>query len=737
MRYYTFLLISLIVAGASAEEYHPGITNSVPQVEQNISIDGVISDAEWAGAFRAPLDYERKPSINIRPLERTIVLMAHSNDTLYIAFKCYDSDPGRICAQVSDREQIVDDDHVLIMLDTFNDDRTSLCFAANPHGIQMDGLAANDDFDWSWDAIWECEGAIHDWGWSLEMAIPFDQIRMQRKEGKQTWGFDAWRIHPRDVVHFYSVTQINPDNNCLQCEMVEIEGFDGVEQGNNIELNPTFTYVNTSARELPGGEYRSVNDKADAGLTGKWGITPNITATATINPDFSQIEADSRQLDINRNFALYFPEKRPFFLEGSDFFSSRLIQSYYSRSFRNPNYGVKVGGKEGNHSFGLMMIEDEITNLIIPGSQFSRSSTLAGSSKALVGRYNYDVTGRHTIGAMFTHRTGESDYQNSTFGVDGLFRLTDTDEISFQYLGSSTQYSQDTASAFTQSGDRFSGSALEANYSHREKDWYGYLRYTNYGDTFRADVGFVPQVDYVHYLALAGYIWTPEEETWYSRLNLEVMYQYQETQAGEQLDQRADLFGLYTGPMQSVLAARYFLSQRTYLGNSFDVTYFGTYSSIAPSRYVTLELDTSFGDTIDYRNNRLAGRLRLQPMLTLKPSTNLYIYLEHHFERTSVDEQEIYTANISQAAVRYLFNRRTMLRATLQYVDYHYNQEMYISAIDEEFQQLFTQLLFSYKLNPRTVLFLGYSDNYQGGDYYDLARKDYTFFAKIGYAWQM
>jgi hypothetical protein len=709
----------------------------VPAAAKPVKIDGVLDEEAWGTALVLGIDYEIQPGENIAPPVKTDVLITFDKSNLYVAFRCFDPEPASIRAHLTDRERCLDDDHVNFHIDTFNDERRHFTIGANPLGVQMDAIYNNGSYDWSWDAIFDSAGKIHDFGWVVELAVPFNQLRFQRTGGPQVWGFDAWRIYSRSTFHYLAVVPSDRNNNCRPCQMLKIKGFDGVTPGRNIEINPTVTAVRTDAREqFPAGDFSPLNKQAEVGLTASWGVTPNITVSGTINPDFSQVEADARQLDINQPFALYYSEKRPFFLEGGDFFASPMIEAVYTRTLRDPVWGTKVAGKEGANSLAAFFVQDDFTNLLFPALEYSQAASLPFESSSAVFRYKRDIGNKYTLGALMTNRQGDG-YYNRVFGFDGDFRITDKDRVRAQVLGSSTRYPADIIADFNQPDGNFGDRAFEVSYNHSTRTYYWWARVEDYGRDFRADLGYVPQVDYRMFSGCFGRQWVPEESSWFNNLDINTSYQYAVDQDGNRIRSRGDLFFLYEGPMQSVAAARYFKQLRFYNGEDFNMTYFGTYTGFTPSKYIFAGLDTSFGDNLDYANTRKGGRIRLYPELTLRLGGHLSVYFGHEFERMKIGAERLYTANVSQSTVVYQFNTRTFLRTIFQYVDYDYNVDLYTFEIDPEFKQLFTQILFSYKINPRTVLFLGYSDNYYGAYEYGLTQSDRTFFMKIGYAWQL
>jgi len=210
---------------------------------------------------------------------------------------------------------------------------------------------------------------------------------------------------------------------------------------------------------------------------------------------------------------------------------------------------------------------------------------------------------------------------------------------------------------------------------------------------------------------------------------------YFEDKDGKLLNKRASLWFAYNGTMQSSFFIRGWKMREAYNRKLFDLTFFVIQSGFWPTSNLMLIANTAFGDQIDYANTRLGKRFRLSPYLTYNLGKHLRFSFGHSFERMTVQEARLYTANISQLTAIYQFDVRTFFRATIQYVDYDYNPSNYTFPIDSRYKRFFTQLLFSYKINARTVLFLGYSDNYFGSQAYGLTQSDRTFFVKLGYAW--
>jgi hypothetical protein len=733
----------LIAAPISATDAGPANANGngtedapyvVSRTESEIDVDGVLDESAWENALVLELDYEVQPGENITPPVRTEVLLTYDESHLYAGFRCYDPDPSAICANLSDRDNISSgDDWVGLVLDTFNDQRRSFDLLVNPCGVQEDFIESETGGA-SWDAIWESAGKITDWGYAIELAVPFNQLRFQRADTPQMWGFDAVRSYPRSERHHIGVFPRDRSNNCYLCQAVKIRGFGGVSPGKNVEITPTLTGSRSEVRpEFPEGDLEVDDEEVDAGVTGRWGITPNLTLMGTVNPDFSQVEADVIQLDINNPYALYYSERRPFFLEGADFFGM-LKSAIYTRTIRDPLWGAKISGKEGGSTIGAFVVGDELTGLIFPMSTRSDAAILDMKSTASVLRYKRDVRSSSAVGLLFTDREGD-DYYNRLLGVDCDLRFTQKDQIQLQLMTSSTSYPDDVVEDYDQPEGKFSDEFIAFEYDHSSRNVYWWFDYDQVGKDFRADLGFIPRVGFRNAEGGVSFNFYPEESGWWSRFQAGTEYNYYEDDDGVLLDRGGNIWFTYIGPRQSdshISLSRY---TEAYGGEEFDLTSYHICGSLRPVSNLNIHPWINWGDRIDYDNTRPGDHINTGLYVTCNVTRHLRLELDHAYEHLDVDAGRLYTANRTYLAMIYQFNVRTMLRSILQYVNYDFEPERYMFPVDPEYKHLFTQFLFSYEVNPRTVLYLGYSDDHLGDQDIDLTQANRTFFTKIGYAW--
>jgi hypothetical protein len=705
----------------------------VPKIDSEISVDAVLGEEAWEKALILELKYEVRPGENVPPPVRTEVLLIYDQNNLYAAFRCFDPDPAAIRAHLRDRDTLGGDDWIALIFDTFNDERRSFDFIVSAQGVQFDQIEAQTGEDNGWDAIWDCASKITDWGYAVEIAIPFSSLRFQRKEGPQIWGFDAVRRYPRNYPYHIGLFPRDRSNNCYLCQALKIQGFEGASPGRNIELDPTITAFRSEERpDFPQGGLEKSAQEAELGLTTKWGITPSLTFNLAVNPDFSQVEADALQLDINEPFALFYPERRPFFTEGVDFFSA-LEQIIYTRMMRNPQWGLKLSGKEGANTIGAFVVRDEITNLIFPGSQGSSQTSLEAANTSSVFRYKRDFGSRYNVGLMVTDREGE-DYFNRVYGFDLDFRFTRTNQIQLLVLGSSTKYPDAVVNDYNQPSGTLNDRLISFEYDHYTRTWGWWADYEDAGTGFRADLGYYPRVGYRNIEGGLLRTWNAKPNSWWSLFRVGSEFHYFEEQDGTLLNKSAMLWLAYTGSMQSSFFIRGSISREAYNNREFDLTSFVIRGSFWPSSNLQLSVLTLFGDRIDYANTRSGKNLRIRPWLTYNLGKHLRFSLSHNYERMSVQNDHLYTANISYLSAVYQFNVRTFFRAILQYVNYDYNPGNYTFPIGSNDKKFFTELLFSYKINARTVLFIGYNDSYFGDQSLRLTQSARTFFVKLGYA---
>lgn len=697
------IILAAAVAAAAPVDVH--------RADGVIRVDGNLDEPAWATAAKLPVAYEWYPADDAAAPVGTEVLVTYDERNLYVGFRAQDAHPERIRARFHERDAGTEDDSVGFFVDPFNDDKLGYQFRINPLGVQFDAINSDVEGseDLSWDAIWDSAGKLTPDGYVVEVAVPLQQLRIPSRAGPQTWGFMATREWPRDVRHRLRSVPTDQDRNCLICQLQDLQGFETGSGSHGVEVTPTITGTD--------------GDLFDAGVSGRWAITPGTSLQATLNPDFSQVEADAAQLDVNTRFALYFPEKRPFFNEGADFFETRL-PLVFTRNIADPSAGAKLTGKSGPNLYGALLARDEVTNILVPGDQSSSLVEAAGGSTSAFGRYRRELGKDATLGALFATRRGD-DYANTVFATDSQVRVTERDTLRAQFAGSRTEYPDAIVAELGQPHDSFDGHALTAAYSHNDRNWSWSADYEEYSPDFRADSGFINQVGIRYGRGEAQRRIRGGPDRWFRNLYFSLGLDDTRQYGGNWNEWGADISATYQGPRQSEVSINLAPNQEYFDGVTYHNHRGSIFGSMQASRDVAVGLEVRGGEAIDYNNAQDADFLTISPQADVNVGRHFRGELRYDYQVFD-DKQgaRIFAVHLPQARLLWHFNRRAYVRTILQF--------QHVDYVTTKDQELLTQFLFSYRLNAQTVFLAGYSDDYQGEN--DLTRTERAVFVKLGYA---
>ena len=734
------IVVAMLVGSLTTATAALGNTSALdlPRVNVPVTIDGKLDDDAWRHALKIDIDTETRPGENIPAKVQTVAYLLENGQSLFVAFDARDPDPSKIRAFLRDRDSAYNDDFVGIIIDSYNDHQRAFEFFSNPLGSQMDMTQddVNQREDDSWNAIWDSAGQINGDGYIVEMEIPLNQLRFPKVDGKQTWGIDVVRFYPRDNRYRLANNPIDREVNCYLCQIEEMQGLENLEPSRDLEIVPTVTASKTDERDDPVSDPMVSGDvEAEAGVSIRWGITPDLTANLAINPDFSQVEADVAQLDVNNQFALFFPETRPFFLEGSDYFRTP-IRAVFTRTVADPAFGAKLTGKRNDHTFGFYVTEDEITNLILPGSTGSDSESLDISNTAAVGRYSLGFGNASSVGALITARKG-SDYHNFVGGFDARWKINDQHQVRAQILRSDTEYPDEIVEDFDQPVDAFSGTAAQAEYNYDSRNWFAFARYELRDEGFRADSGFEARVDYDQKTLGGGRRWHGSEDNWWNRQQIRADFDVSYDMNGQLLEREYEAYYSINGPMQWFAQIGGLTRDVFFDGELFKEDKISLYTQFQPKGGLFFGVWARVGDQVDFSNTRLGDQIRVQPEMNWNLNEHLLARVRSSWVRLDSKEgPNIFDAQVHDVRLTWQFSNRSFIRFTTQYQDVKRNPDQYIDEVDARTRNLGRQLLYSYKLNPQTVFFLGYSDSHiEDDDLDDLTTTDRTWFMKIGYAW--
>lgn len=725
-------------------ELPPSRTFTALAAEEGMKIDARLDEAAWATATPIDIPYEYFPGDNTPAPVQTDCRITYNTSALYVGCTALDANPGAIRANLTDRDAALQDDHIILIVDPFNDQRRAFQFRVNPLGVQMDAtyseLQKAEDF--SWDAIWGSAGRLTPEGYVVEFAIPFSSLRFPASSSVQTWGLILQRSYPRSVFQRFRSHPTNRNEACLLCQSDKLTGLQGIRPRRDVELTPTLTTRRSDLRtDFPTGKLESGDVDPEFGLSGRWGITPNVTLNATYNPDFSQVEADVAQLAVNERFALQYPEKRPFFLEGADFFQTptRVV---FTRSIIEPVAGAKISGKEGDNAFGAFFTRDRSTSLLFPSNQFTGSALLPEDVSTAVLRYRRDVGGRGAVGVVYTGRQGD-EYQNHVGGLDGFFQLSPTKYLRFQASRSQSEYPDSVVTRYAQPDGGFGGNNFYAQLTHASRNWFASLDVQEVGKNYRADAGFITRSDIRgNVLQVQRTLWG-RPNLWYRRIALFGYAERFQDHDGRMTDLGFAFVPSYDGPLQTFVSAGIGYNKKFFRGNTYELFDVRPTFQIRPTQRLSFTLQGRFGEDIDVNNNRKANIFQLAPGVDLRLGRRLSLGLNHTLRRLETQDdhptepgERILNVGLSQARALYHFNVRTFVRAIVQYQDVDFTPTLFSVPVPAEQRTLFAQLMFAYKVNPQTVVFAGYTDDRLGIETIDLTPTGRTFFLKLGYNWQ-
>lgn len=733
------LSLTLVIASPGFGERNekapsPGL--AVARSSSGIVLDGRLSEPAWANATVVELPFEWFPGENAAPPVRTECFVTHDDTHLYVGFVAHDSAPGQIRAHLMDRDQIEtmeQDDHVEFFLDTFGDGRRAYQFRVNPLGVQADALNTVAGEDWDWDAIWTSAGRLTQTGYSVEASVPFRELSLPSTERDISLGFNAVRSWPRDTLHRIQSFRLDYGDSCRICQFPQISGFKGVATGPSLELNPTSTATRIDGEREDIGQSESALD-VEPGLTVRGGLGSNLAFAGTVNPDFSQVEADGAQLEVNRRFAVFYPEKRPFFLEGKDAFQTPM-QAIFSRTVVNPSLGTKLTGKIGENALGAFVTHDRVNNLVIPTSQFSSLDSVTQDVTGTVIRYRRDIGRSSNLGGVYAGRESQG-YHNRVFGIDGLVQLASADTLEFQLLHSDTLYPFEVAERQLQNQAPFRGTGLTLNYTHVSRDWNWFAQYEFLAPGFRADSGFIPRVDSELARAWVARTWWGDSESWWTSFEISPAFFRRENVDGQLIYGGIGLDCRFQGPLQSDLIVSVTSSKEVFDAVPYRLHQAHIDFAIQPAASMKFSVVADVGDEIDALNSQEGDLLSLRPHVELKLGRRLNVTLAQYYQQLDVEGERVFRELISEARIFYQVNLRSLIRLIFQYRGIDLGSTLPPTGIGQESSQLYAQVLASYKLNARTAVFVGYSDDRVTSIDASMADRR-TIFLKVSYAWNV
>ena len=702
------MLFPIAVHAQERREFRVGRAIQPPK------IDGVLDDDVWDDDPLVLGDWiSYNPLYGTMMPQRTEVRIAYDDRNLYFAFHCLDSEPDKIKTTISRRDTVFNDDWVGLSLDSNNSGQTAYHLFVNPSGIQMDALntsASGERFEA--DFVWESAGRIIEDGYSVELKLPLQSIRF--RGGKDVnMGILFWRRLSRAGMSS-SWPDIPPGQWVFNRHAHLI--LPDLEQPRLIELLPSVTYAINQLRATS-NSWNNASSKADVGLSAKYGITSSITLDATINPDFSQVESDAFQVQVNQRFPIFYSEKRPFFMEGLGLFNlagtsgdGNMVTAVHTRKIIDPSWGSKVTGTQGRFTFGLLNASDDT-----PEDLGNGGTAITGKDKFFnIGRLTYGLGESNYVGGIFVD-TEHAGRHNRVAGGDLSIRFKKRHQFSATFLDSRTAV--DSAQT--------DGTAEQVYYSFSDRKYAFSTQIEHYDNNFQMDTAFYNRTGFTSGWGYGELNFYPKNanSSALKRVSLFTWNKYGRDQI-QNGNERFSLIGVRLNfTRQGFLRVDQGWGREPWVGQRFKNDRFRTWAQVQIFRWLNLNGNfnngwATFYDQVDPfagRSRSAGGGFSFQPNQHVNQNVS---YSRVRFNRAS-DGGRVYTVHIVNVRSTYQFNKHFLVRA--------------IEQFDSSRSRVLLDLLASYEFVPGTVVHAGYGSLFEKTDYPEYLTTSRGLFFKASY----
>jgi len=645
---------------------------------------------------------QHEPGDGVPLSQKTTVFLSYDDGNLYIVFICED-ERENIRAHMAKREEISDDDFVGVYLDTFHDGRRAYAFEVNPLGVQRDGLLnEGQKVDYTFDTVWNSVGRLTEQGYIIWIAIPFKSLRFSNNT-EQTWGIALGRkiLRTNEEAYWPYITErIKGFVN----QMAQLDGMDNVSPGRNMQFNPYGMFTTSHYLDSSIPAFQTKNEFR-GGLDSKFILKDALTLDVTLNPDFSQVESDDPQVTINKRYEVFFPEKRPFFMDNSGYFKTP-VNLFYSRRIIDPQFGVRLTGKIDHWALGALFMDDRAEGRLLPDTDPSHGD------RAGIGviRIQRDFGSQSSMGVLVTSRDlGLS--SNRVFSFDTRLRLSPHWYFTGQLMNSETR---------TRNGTRLSGPGYVAQLDYGGRSFIHSLNYTDLNPSFNSQLGFIKRVDLRAVSEYDSYLWYTEGKRLLSFGPI--------VSVSADWDHQGQLQDWDFNPE---FVANFARQTSVRVGHSQAYEFFGRglhessnyakfYTYFAKS--VGFSASYGHGGAINYSpasglSPFLGNSTTSSVSLTLRPSQRVRIEGTYLYNRlatrkgeiplTTFSGHRIFDNDIAQFKINYQFTRALSLRAILDYYALLPNGALVKDTIS---RTLSADILLTYLIHPGTALYIGYTN---------------------------
>ena len=704
-------------------------------------IDGIISDDEWNNAIEVDLDYEVNPGNNISPKEKTKVFIVYSDTHLYIGFKAY-ANPKEVRASIRSRDDLgmISDDFIVVAFDTYGDSRNNYLLLANAFGSQLDARAVNaitdeDRYDINFNVDFETKGNIVSDGFEIEFKIPFASLPFPNGNN-QEWNFNFRRNSFRNGVPIELRSQpFDRTAPCQICQTTDKLILKDIKIEKRIEFLPYVAGNVTGKKEtiLDQINYEKFNPNLGLGIN--LDLSKNSTLELTLNPDFSQVEADVTQIDVNSSVALEYPERRPYFNRGTD-----IVQyttgAFYSRSINNPLISTKLISQGKKERVFFLTALDQNSVYQIAGED---RSYLGQGDESFVNvlRYQRLINKNSRLGLLTTNRYYKNGGYGNLLGTDGWFLLSDKLRFTYEvFLNFNKEPNADWIDSndnifgrtVTLDNQTFTGKSINIQLYRNTEKWMSYLTYRDFSPNFQADVGFIVKNNRkwgTLYHAYQTFPNKPALQYFSIGTKADILYTYEDYLKTISVDGILSIKTLFNTEINFTHDRDVF---KNFLGRDYrnlPSNRFQIRSS--PNESLAINLNLTFGRDLAYNeeNPEIGREFNFYFMPAIQLSNKLRISPSIRYARLRYinSDNYYYNGSISRFSIRYHFNNFFNVRIVSEY-----------NTFSERF---FIQPLIQWNPNPSTVFYIGGNQNSLNDfndDMYSIFRVDQSqIFLKFQY----
>ena len=678
---------------------------------ERVKVDGRFDEAAWTRARPFDRFWDVSPQDQRPARVRTEVRFAYDRSALYVAVRAWDPEPEAIRAPFARRDNVLaDQDMVGLYIDPVGNRKFAHFFRVNPRGSIGDGLYNEDSAteDFSPDLDFEVATGRFDGGWTAEYRIPFSSLRYTDSPSRG-WTVMVFRNYPRDQRYTMASGALPRVQTCFLCLSEPLTGLSDLPPTRFLQATPNGTLRSVTTHDLPAPSHRD-ND-AIASLDLKWRPRADVVVDATLNPDFSQVELDTPQLAGNTQFALYYPEKRPFFLEGADIFQSPL-QAIYTRSVTDPAWGARATQRTGGFDGTVVVARDEGGGtVLLPNTYGTNYAAQDFHSTATFARGRWQVDGM-TVGALMTDRTLDGGAYNRVAGPDVVWFPDNANRLRAQLLGSWTT-ARDVDGEIAK-GPLAASHAAIADWTFHSRDWDEYLDFEDVGTAFRADNGFISQNGYRRV-----YSETTRKFLDVGRFNEISPYFFADYKTDPQgrLQYRQTNLGLRLGlPRGTTIWMEYRPDNQTAVSRDGglrkrDQGYFGIESNPFPW-FARFFAEAAFGDRLDVANNRIGKGAYFSIQTSLRPHERLELeYRDDNDIINSIDAVEgsrrIIGQRVQQLLALWHFTARDSLRLIAQSTAIRRSPSLWVDPVAARETTRTVSLVYGHYVSLGTTFYVG------------------------------